>query len=114
MEKLIKELIEELQENLYANVQILMEFPNYEVYGLKEIHANTKQSIRYIGKLHDEYLCMVCHEEHGDKPIVQYYKAQAHHDCFVERFGQEKFDRIKAAQDAFRAEYPEQADLRNP
>lgn len=114
MEKSPKELIDELRENLYANVAILMEFPDYDVYGLKEIHANTKQSIRYIGKLEDEYLCMKCNKEHGDEPVVQYYKAKIHHSCFIKFFGQEKFDRIFEAQEAFKRDHPEQAELRNP
>jgi len=98
MNKNVKELIEELRENLYANVAILLEFPDYEVFGLKEIHANTKQSIRYISKLEDKYLCMRCNEEHGDEPTVQYYKARVHHSCFIEHFGQERFDQILDAQ----------------
>ena len=110
MKKTSKQLIEELRENLYANVAILREFPNQDVYGIAQIHANTKQSIRYINKLEDEYLCMVCNTEHGDEPIVQYYKAQVHHSCFIDRFGQEKFDRIVEAQKEYEAEMEKRDD----
>lgn len=114
VEQPIRGLIRELEDDLKDALATLAEFPDQSVFGIAEIGANLKQSIRYINKLEDRYLCMKCGEEYGDEPVVQYYKAMVHHSCFVKFFGQEKFDRIFEAQEAFKRDYPEQAGIRNP
>lgn len=96
-EQSIKDLVQELRDNLEANMEILAKFPNQNVFGISEIRANTIHSRRYICKLVNEYICPHCDELHGDGELVPYYKDSYHLECFVERFGQEKADRVLEA-----------------
>ncbi len=76
----MKTEIDNLIEKLVA-VQGALSLLPHDPGPIREIRINTQQSLRFVTKLEDDYLCATCGEDLGDEPVFDYYKRQIHERC---------------------------------
>lgn len=95
--------IDDLRESITDAYEKAQRFSDDPAFGMSQMIDHLGTALRYVNKLDDQHRCFICQKQNIGEETVQHFKSHLHKSCYIERYGQEEYDRAKKAQDEIRA-----------